>query len=66
MENLKRISENEWEAVDPITKGIWRVVAPHALSEIGALLAITQTITEEGIRPGEGTTTTIHFQISIA
>lgn len=67
MENLefKRIGPNEWEAVDPMTKGKWRVVSPHALSEDGALVAITQTIENQDIRPAQGTTLTVVFEIRI-
>ena len=61
-----KINDCEYEIIDPVTGGKWRVIAPHALSEAGALFAITQRIVEEDIRPGKGTTTTVLFQIRIA
>jgi hypothetical protein len=66
MENITKIAENEYEAIDPQTGGRWRVISPHALSEFGALVAIVQQIQEGQYRPGKGTTTTIQFEIKIA
>jgi hypothetical protein len=61
-----KINDCEHEIIDPITGGKWRVIAPHVLSEAGALFAITLKISEEGIRPGKGTTTTVLFQLRTA
>jgi hypothetical protein len=61
-----KINDREYEVIDPVTGGKWHVIAPHVLSEFGALFAITQKISEEDIRPGKGTTTTVLFQIRVA
>jgi hypothetical protein len=65
MNEIERISPSEFKATDPITGGTWRVVSTHQISEYAALIAIAQTISEKDIRPGKGTTTTVHFEIKI-
>ena len=66
MENIKRINDHEYQAVDPQTGGTWHVIAPHKLNEGTALLAIAQAIEQQDMRPGKGTTLTVHFEIKIA
>ncbi|MEQ1932862.1 MAG: hypothetical protein ABL962_03135 [Fimbriimonadaceae bacterium] len=66
MDDIKKINDNEYEAIDPVTGGTWRVIAPHRLSPEGALLAITMKMEEENIRPEKGTTITIHFELRVA
>ncbi|MFA5234055.1 MAG: hypothetical protein WC390_06600 [Sulfurimonas sp.] len=63
IEGLKKISENEYEAIDPVTGGLWRVISPHLLSPFGASIAIAQQLYEKGVRPAKGSTATVHFEI---
>lgn len=62
---INRISEFEIEVADPQTGGVWRIVAPHELSEAGALLAIEQVLREQKIQPARGATITVEYQLKI-
>jgi hypothetical protein len=70
MNNIKKIGENEYEAIDPQTGGRWRVVSLHALSEFGALVAIVKQITGREVSTWKGhydnnsvETVAEHFQV---
>ena len=65
MKNFKRISINEIEAIDPVSGGKWKVIAPHPISPELALAAITHVLVHEDKRPKKGSTGTIHFEIKI-
>ncbi|MCO8185852.1 hypothetical protein NKE62_02860 [Akkermansia sp. Marseille-P9185] len=62
---LERLAENEFQVIDPITSGRWKIVASHPLSEEGALIAISQVLLTQDIRPKLGATLTVNFSIQI-
>jgi len=63
--SFTRISETEIDFTDPITGGIWKIIAPHRISENGALIAIEQVLEEQNIQPAKGGTLTVHFSIKV-
>jgi hypothetical protein len=69
MSNLKfqftKKAPNVVELIDPVTEGVWRVVAPHDLSIDGAILAIEQTLKEKNIQPKKGSVLTVVFSIKV-
>ena len=65
MENVSRINDNEYVAVDPVTGGTWRVVSP-GLTRESAVRVIEQQIGNTGARPARGMRTTIQAGIRIA
>lgn len=60
-----RISENEIHVIDVITGGLWKVIAPHRISETGAMLVIIDVLTKQDIRPAKGAAVTVKTQIRV-
>ena len=62
---ITKIKDYEYEVVDPVSKGTWKVIASHPLSDEGVMSAISKILLTENKRPKEGSTLTVIFSIKV-
>ena len=62
---ITKIKDFEYEVIDPVSGGTWRIIAGHTLSEFGIMKAIEYVLLNEDIRPDKGTILTVHFSLTV-
>ena len=62
---ITKLKDFDYEVIDPKTKGRWLVTSHLSLSYYGVMYSIMGALINEGVRPGEGTTTTVVFNFVI-
>lgn len=62
---IVKTKDYEYEVIDPITGGTWRIITTHPLSDYAVMWSIGEALLNDGVRPKKEGVVRVFFSFKV-